>query len=457
MAKKISRRTMLGALGGALGGGMLWEAAAQTPAPVPAAAGEAEKPNFIVVFADDLGYGDLGCYGAKKIKTPYLDRMAAEGARFTDFYSCASVCTPSRAGLLTGRYPIRSGMNRVLFPKSIGGLPASEVTIATALKDLGYATGCVGKWHLGHMEQYLPNKHGFDYYYGIPYSNDMGDTKRGNPPLPVLRNDSIVEQPADLDNLTKHYTEESLQFIRANQDKPFFLYLAHNMPHVPLHASEAFRGKSAQGLYGDVIQEIDASVGAILDELKKLKIHKRTLVLFTSDNGPWLVKEADGGSAGKLREGKGTTFEGGVREPAIAWWPGKIAPGRVIHDPAITLDLFPTFVKLAGGALPTDRVFDGGDISPQLLSKEKREEVSFFFYLDTELQAHRSGKWKLKRPFKGEIYGKPLEHDTLLFDLEKDPGETTNLAAKNPKTVERLASEMAEFEKALGQAPKTQE
>jgi arylsulfatase A-like enzyme len=453
MAKEITRRTMLGAIGGALGGGLLAQAAgAQTAASGPP---EATRPNFIIIFADDMGYGDLGCYGAEKIKTPNLDRMAAEGIRFTDFYVTSCVCTPSRAGLLTGRYPIRSGLNRVLFPGSKGGIPDSEITIAQALKSCGYATGCVGKWHLGHLPPFLPTRHGFDEYYGIPYSNDMNVEKRGDPPIPILRNEDTIEQPADQDHLTKKYTEECVRFIRAHQHEPFFLYVPHNMPHVPIHASEAFRGKSAGGLYGDVIEEIDWSAGVILDELKQLGLDERTLVFFTSDNGPWLVKKEHGGSAGPLREGKGTTFEGGVREPCIARWPGKIAPGRVEHTPAITLDFLPTLVRLAGGTLPQDRALDGEDLGPLLLGTGSRAAASFYFYHDRSLQAHRSGKWKLKRPDKGTVYGKPVEHPTLLFDLDTDPGERNNLAEQNPETVQQLESEITAFEKSLGEPPET--
>ncbi len=444
----LSRRGMLARMGWALGGGLL--------ARRSFAAGNATRPpNFVVIYCDDLGYGDLGCYGAQKIKTPRLDAMAAEGTRFTDFYSCAPVCTPSRAGLLTGRYPIRSGLNKVLFPGSTGGIEDSEITIAQALKPLGYAAACIGKWHLGHLPPFLPTRHGFDYYFGLPYSNDMDVKARKDPPLPLMRNEEIVEQPANQDLLTQRYTEEATRFIREHKDQPFFLYLAHSMPHVPLHVSDAFRGKSGGGLYGDVIEEIDWSAGQVLDTLKACGLEETTLVVFSSDNGPWLAKEEHGGSAGPLRMGKGTTFEGGVREPGIFRWPGHIPAGRVEHAPAITLDLFPTLVNLAGGTLPPDRPLDGQNITPLLLGTGSRPGNEFFFYSCEELQAMRSGPWKLKRPFKGSVYGKPLEHPVLLFNLETDPGENNNVAEQHLDIVKKLEDRMQAFEKRLGAVPVT--
>lgn len=445
MAHPVTRRDLLKSLGIALGAGALSRAGFAA----------ARRPNFVVIYCDDLGYGDLGCYGAEKIKTPRLDAMAAEGARFTDFYSAAAVCSPSRAALLTGRLPVRAGMNRVLFPQSPDGLDPSDTTIAELLKPLGYTSGCVGKWHLGHLPQYLPTNRGFDYYFGLPYSNDMTVEKRGDPPLPLMRNMEIAAQPADQDTLTRVYTEEAAAFIERSKDRPFFLYLAHSMPHVPIHCSDAFKGKSAGGRYGDVIEEIDWSVGEVLDALKRNGLDGQTLVVFSSDNGPWLVKGADGGSAGPLREGKGTTFEGGVREPGIFRWPGHIGAGRVVRDPAITMDLLPTFVALAGGALPEGRLFDGRDISGLLEGRGRRDGDEFFFYLGEQLQAVRAGRWKLKRPFKGQIYGKPAEHGFLLFNLEKDPGEKVNLAGEFPERVRRLEERMKEFERNLGEVPPT--
>lgn len=440
--RKITRRTMLGQLGAALGTGLVVGSA------------KAERPpNFVVIFCDDLGYGDLGCYGAEKIKTPRLDAMAKEGVRFTDFYAAAPVCSPSRAALLTGRYAVRSGLTRVLFPQSQDGIDATEITLAESLKDLGYATACVGKWHLGHLPPYLPTRHGFGYYFGLPYSNDMTVETRKDPPLPLMRNEEIVEAPANQDTLTQRYTEEAVQFIAKAKDKPFFLYLAHSMPHVPLHCSDEFRGRSAGGLYGDVIEEIDWSVGTILDALRENGLDEQTLVVFTSDNGPWLARGEDGGSAGPLREGKGTTFEGGMREPAIARWPGRIGAGRVEHAPAITMDLFPTFIRLAGGKPPEDRELDGRDISGLLLGKGPRDGDEFFYFMGQELQAVRSGPWKLKRRFDGQVYGKRVEHPAMLFNLEEDPGEQRDVAGEHEDIVGRLERRMQGFEKSLGALP----
>ena len=328
----------------------------------------ASPPNFVIIFADDLGYGDLACFGAEKIKTPNLDRMAAEGLRFTSFYSCADVCTPSRAGLLTGRYPVRFGMTPVLFPHSKTGIPAEELTIAELLKGEGYATACVGKWHLGHLPEYLPTQHGFDQYYGIPYSNDMD---KGNPPL--MRDTEIIENPVDQTTLTRRYTEEAVAFIEKNADKPFFLYMPHTFTHVPLYASDAFLGKSEGGLYGDVVEEIDWSVGEVLKAIKDAGVDENTLVVFTSDNGPWLRFGDHGGSAGPLRDGKGTTFEGGMRMPTIARWPGTIEAGRTDNRIAATLDFLPTFAELAGATVPDARPMDDRSIAGVLRGDGARQ------------------------------------------------------------------------------------
>lgn len=421
--------------------------------PAPGQTGQTSNrpPNFVFIYADDAGYGDLGCYGNKLIKTPNLDRMAQEGMKFTSFYSCAAVCTPSRVGLLTGRYQVRSGLINVLNSNAKVGLGDSEITLAQALKPQGYTSAIIGKWHLGHLPQFLPTRHGFDYYFGIPYSNDMK-------PHPILRNEDVIDPDPPFATLTQRYTTEAIQFLENHKDKPFFLYLAHSMPHVPIDASANFRGKSAGGLYGDVIEELDWSTGQILQTLKRLGLDENTLVIFSSDNGPWLVKKEHGGTAGPLRAGKGTTFEGGVREPCIARWPGKIKPGSVEDRPAIMLDWFPTFVKLAGGQVPTDRIIDGKDIAPVLLGTAKRQDEEFFFYVGWNLQSHRSGPWKLKLPLVPRRPAtqaatrpatQPEGHGLLLFNLDADPGETTNLADQHPEIVARLKRQIAEFQKTV--------
>ena len=324
----------------------------------------AEKPNVVIIFCDDLGYGDLGCFGHPTIATPNLDRMAMEGMKLTQFYSASPVCTPSRAALMTGRLPVRSGMcsdkRRVLFPNSGGGLPEQEVTLAEAMSKAGYATACIGKWHLGHLPQFLPTSNGFDSYFGIPYSNDMDrvndaprrqnafrDPKIEYWNVPLMRNLKIVERPADQTTITRRYTEEAIAFINQNTDRPFFLYLPHSLPHVPLFRSREFAGVSRRGLYGDVIEEIDWSVGQILQTLRNSQLDKKTIVWFTSDNGPWLSFRDHGGSAGLLRAGKGTTWEGGMREPAIVWWPGSIAAGQVSTELVTTMDIYTTRDSLA--------------------------------------------------------------------------------------------------------------
>lgn len=401
-----------------------------------AVAAEKRPPNFIMIYADDLGYCDLGCYGHPTIRTPNLDRMASEGMRMTQFYSAAPVCTPSRAALMTGRLPVRSGMagstRRVLFANSLLGLPDSEITIAQILKKQGYATACIGKWHLGHRPPYLPTRRGFDSYFGIPYSNDMR-------PTVLMRNEERIENPAVQETLTARYTEEAVRFITASRDKPFFIYLAHTFPHVPLHANDAWRGKTPRGLYGDVVEELDDSVGRILRALREAKVDDNTLVVFSSDNGPWLVRNQDGGSAGLLKEGKGSTWEGGMREPGIFWWPGKIKPS-VRMDVTCTMDILPTFARLAGASAPTDRPIDGMDISPLLLQGEALPERTFFYYRESTLFAVRKGPWKLHLMTQAG-YGEqnPVTHDPpLLFQLEIDPSERFNVAGENPQVVADL-------------------
>jgi len=434
-------------------------------ASAPAHAGPVDPPNVVIVFCDDLGYGDLGCYGHPTIRTPNLDRMAAEGQRWTNFYVAASVCTPSRAALMTGRLPIRTGMcsarRRVLFPDSAGGLPDAEITLAEVLRGAGYATACVGKWHLGHLPQYLPTRQGFDSYFGIPYSNDM-DRVADSPPgreafwapksmywnVPLMRNDKIVERPADQNTITRRYTEEAVRFIRASKQKRFFLYLAHSMPHVPLFASASFKDRSLRGLYGDVIEEIDWSVGQVLDTLRELGLDRRTLVVFTSDNGPWLVFNQHGGSAGLLRDGKGSTWEGGMREPALFWWPGTVPP-RTVHDIGSTLDLLPTCAKLATAELPADLVLDGGDISAALLGTGPSGRDVMFFYRGEELYAVRKGPLKahfITKPGYGK--GQAEQHDPpLVYHLGHDPSEKYDVAADHPEEIAEIR-ELVEAHKA---------
>ena len=434
----------------------------------------ATHPNFIIIFADDLGYGDLGCYGHPTILTPNLDKMAAEGMRFTQFYVGAAVCTPSRAALLTGRLGIRTGMygkRDVLFPNSASGLPLKEITIAEMLKTKGYATGILGKWHLGSQPQFLPIHQGFDYWFGIPYSGDMGKiaTTRYNPdnpkanqprpnavPLPLYRNDKVIETEPDQHYLTQRYTKEAINFIKKNKEKnkPFFLYYASNFPHVPLYASPKFEGKSKRGLYGDVVAELDWSVGQIIKTLKDLKIDKNTFVIFTSDNGPWLTQLDHGGSAGILYEGKNSTYEGGMREPAIAWWPGTIKANVVSTALANSMDLLPTFAKLSGADLPKDRILDGMDISDLLFGKKDKVRNMIYYYINSNLYAIRKGPWKAHFTTHPSYSREaPVPHDPpLLYNIDVDPSEKYNVAKQHPDIIEDLKKEY-EKQKAIIPAP----
>lgn len=417
-------------------------------------------PNFVVIFCDDIGYGDLGAFGNPTIRTPHLDRMAVEGQKWTQFYSADPICTPSRAGLLTGRYPIRNGMTSaqrgVLFPDSSLGLPDAEITIAEMLKPKGYATAAVGKWHLGHLPPYLPTAQGFDSYYGIPYSNDMAQIK--NTPryrtgaedpdyyadtnhfdVPLMQNEKIIEQPANQNTITRRYTERAVEFIHDQKDQPFFLYLAHSLPHIPLFTHESFRGRSARGLYGDVIEEIDWSVGQVLQTLRDLKLADNTVVIFTSDNGPWLSFKTHGGSAGPLRAGKGTNFEGGQRVPTVFWGPGLVEPG-VVDGLGSTIDLLATFAGLAEVDAPADRKMDGYDLSPVLTDAADSPRKEFFYWNRGLLHAVRSGPWKLHFIQREPVnYGRVADMARPeLYHLEHDISEAYDVAETHPDIVEML-------------------
>jgi len=430
----LSRREFLAVLGGgvAAAGGGRWLAGAETPA-------DGRRPNFVIILCDDLGYADLGCYGSKKINTPRLDRMAAEGMKFTDFYSAAPVCTPARAALLTGRYPKRVGLTNVIFPDSKSGIKPQHKTIAEVLKTCGYATACLGKWHVGCRPEFLPLRKGFDYFFGMPHSNDMK-------PYPLMRQDEVIEEPADQDTLIDRYTEEAVRFMTENKDRPFFLYFCHNMPHVPLHVAARFKGKSKGGLYGDVVEAIDWSTGEVLDALVKLGLDKDTIVVFTSDNGPWLVKGKEAGSALPLRDGKMTTWEGGMREPCIVWGPGRVPAGKVCPEMALIMDFFPTFAKLAGARLPDGYLVDGRDMTPLLVGADgaKTPHEAFFYYNDKRLEAVRSGQWKLIlfAPPPKEAADDPTfkPRGPELYNLVDDIGEKKNLAAEKPDIVDRLTA-----------------
>ena len=420
-------------------------------ASVRADAGAPRRPNFVLINCDNLGYGDIGCFGSKKHRTPHVDRLAVEGMRLTSFYSTSAVCTPSRAALMTGCYPRRVNMHVgfkdriVLMPVSPKGLHPDEVTVAELLQQRGYATTCIGKWHLGDQPEFLPTRQGFDEYFGIPYSDNMvGNKGRGWPPLPLMRNEVVVEAPADRDTLTKRYTQETVDFIERNKDRPFFVYLPHAMPgstKAP-YASRAFQGKSANGRYGDSVEEIDWSTGEILGALKQRNLDSRTLVIWTSDNGAYQNWSNNEGSNLPLRGGLHDTTEGGLRMPCVAWWPGKIPAGTTSDEVTTMMDLLPTFVQLAGGRLPSGRVIDGKDIFPILSGREgaRSPHEAFYYYYMTQLHAVRAGKWKLHLPLEKKLI-RPRRRrpgKLALYDLQNDVGETTNLAEKHPGVVERL-------------------
>lgn len=411
-------------------------------------AAPAQRPNIIMIYADDLGYGDLGCYGHPTIRTPNLDCMAQEGLRFTQFYSAAPVCTPSRAALMTGRLPVRSGLTRVLFPYSDGGMPDSEITIAETLREADYRTACIGKWHLGWQPQFLPTRHGFDSYFGLPYSNDMTPTagpgapgSAKSPPLPLFRNEDVIEREPDQSRLTERYTAEALAFIRQQSRKPFFLYYPQTFPHVPLYAGARFKGKSARGLYGDVVEEIDWSVGEILRAVKTIGQDSNTLIVFSSDNGPWLIRKEFGGSAGLLREGKGTTWDGGMREPCIARFPGRIPAGKTTAAIGTTMDLFPTFAHYAGAAVPSDREMDGEDLSAVFEGRSPGKERTLYYWSDTELRAVRRGPWKLHIRTNNQVDQPPGARDAVppeLYNLDADPSEKYNVSSERPEIAKEL-------------------
>ena len=410
----------------------------------------ANRPNFIIIFCDDLGYGDLACYGSTVHHTPNLDCMAAGGMMFTDFYVTSGVCTPSRSSLMTGCYPRRVDMHvnarppgnvgrQVLFPQAQKGLNPDEITIAEILKQQGYATACIGKWHLGDQAPFLPTRQGFDYYYGIPYSNDMD---RDFCPLPLMKNEEVIEAPVDQNTITKRYTEEAVRFINENKRGPFFIYLPHAMTHNPLHASDEFRGKSANGIYGDAVEEIDWSTGEIIKTIEKLGLASHTLIIFTSDNG---AAQRWGGSNGILSGWKGSTLEGGMREPCLMYWPETIPSGRICNELLTTMDLLPTICEITGVEIPADRIIDGKNILPLMKAEmdAKSPHKAFFYYQLEQLQAVRSGDWKLHLPLDS-MYTNIHQgtwgpgREMKLYNLSTDIREEFDISASHLDIVEQL-------------------
>ena len=442
-----------------------------------------KQPNVIIMFMDDMGYADIGPFGAKDYPTPNLDRMAKEGRKFTDFYVTQAVCSASRAGLLTGCYNVRVGIMGALGPKSNIGINPKEVTIAEICQQEGYATACYGKWHLGHHKKFLPMQHGFDEYFGLPYSNDMWPYHPGVlhlpmkerlkrwPNLPLIEGNKIINPAVtgtDQEELTTQYTERTVSFIEKNKDKPFFVYVPHSMVHVPLYVSKKFKGKSGAGLFGDVMMEVDWSVGQIMKALRKHNLEKDTLFVFTSDNGPWLNYGDHAGSAAPLREGKGTMFDGGCKEPTLAWWPGTIPANSVCKEPAMTIDLLPTIAGLIGAELPNHRI-DGVDIWPMFTDdKAKSPQEAYYLYYGKQLQAVREGKWKLHFPHgyrtmagkPGGTGGIPTSYSQAktglaLFDLVKDVGESKDLSKEHPEVVKRLSTLGENFNKDLAKTKRS--
>ncbi len=426
------------------------------------------KPNFIIIFTDDQGYNDLGCFGSKTIKTPNIDQMASEGRKFTSFYVPCSVCSPSRAALLTGCYPKRVSMEKhVLFPKSDYGLHPDEHTIADHLKSLGYATACIGKWHLGHLPELLPRRQGFDSYFGIPYSNDMnhpdnkGKTKLTSDErwlnqasaiegwnTPLVENETIIEVPVDQRTITRRYTDKAIDFITANKEQPFFLYLPHSMPHIPLYVPEDVYDADPQNAYKCVIEHVDAEVGRIVKTVRDLGLADNTYIIFTTDNGPWLQFKNHGGSADPLRAGKGTTFEGGQRVPCVMWAPGRIPAGTSTNAFATTMDLLPTIAAITKSELPKRKI-DGYDISSALASDVTPRKEMLFYSSRGELNGIRQGDWKYLEVTSRNRKKKTSKVETFLFNLADDIGEQNNLFESDPEKVEKLKSRMQELDQEI--------
>lgn len=424
------------------------------------AAADPALPNFVIVFMDDMGYADIGPFGAEGYQTPNLDRMAREGRVFTDFCAATGVCSASRAALMTGCYNARVGIFGALTHAANHGLSSREMSLAEVVKQKGYATACYGKWHLGHHPKFLPTSHGFDEYFGLPYSNDMWPfhptAGKNFPDLPLIENTQVIDAQvtaAEQTQLTTWYTERAVRFIERNRERPFLVYLPHSMVHVPLHVSDKFRGKSSRGLFGDVMMEVDWSVGQILDTLRKLELDQRTLVVFMSDNGPWLSYGDHAGSTGHLREGKGTIFEGGCRGPTVMWWPGTIPAGTTCREPAMTIDILPTIAGLVGAQLP-ELPIDGRDIWPLIADAPgaTSPHEAYYYYWGPELQAVRMGRWKLHFPHAyrtlagrpGGTGGLPVPYEQSkigmsLFDLHDDPGETIDVIDSHPEIVAQIA------------------
>ncbi len=419
-----------------------------------AQAEEKRPPNIVFMLVDDVAYDDVGCYGATKIKTPNIDALAAEGRRFTSFYAPSAVCTPTRAALMTGCYAQRVGLPSVLYPQANIGLNENEITIAELLRDKGYATACIGKWHLGHLPEFMPLRHGFDYFFGLPYPNDHGPERpnRKNPPIPLYRGEEIIEQPVDLPSLNDRFIEEAKQFIGKNRDRPFYLYLPFVGAHTPWYVAERFRGKSELGPYGDAVQEVDWGVGQVMATLKKLGLDDNTLVVFASDNGPLWVPhkglEEIYGDAGRLlpqkhllREGKYSSAEGGVRVPLIVRWPGHVPAGTVCDEMVAGFDFYPTFAALAGATVPSDRIVDGEDVLPLLEGTPgaKSPHQAFYYFSNYDLEGVRSSKWKLRLVDHDSVSaGGKKRKGMALYDLESDVGESKNVAAEHPEVVKRL-------------------